>query len=100
MPPDPYEVLKEAASLAEPGYKGSRQMVDEFRQVFGTPQGKRVFNQIMEWGGFFRNSVIKGDPYATHVREGERNIAAHIWATLVSEPKERPTETNRRTKNG
>lgn len=97
MTDDPFDVLRKAAEHAAPGYRGSPEMFKDFRAVFlATPQGQRVFHQIMEWAGFFRTSIVKGDPYATHVREGERNIAARIWATVIVEPHERPQTTERR----
>jgi len=99
LPKDPYALLREAAKLAEPGYKNSAMMSEDFRAVFfSTPQGKRVFNQIMEWAGPLRTSVVKGDPYATHVREGERNMSARIWAACLGQPTERPTRTQRKEK--
>lgn len=94
---DPFEVLRQAAQIVEPGYPNSPEMFNEFKAVFlGTPQGQRVFHQIMTWAGFFRTSIVKGDPYATHVREGERNIGARIWAAVIHEPVERPQATTRR----
>ena len=94
---DPYEVLRDAANQGERGYQNSQQMYEDFRSVFfATPQGKRVFNQIMHWAGFFRTGYVKGDPYATHVREGEKNIAARIWASCINEAVERPTQQNKR----
>lgn len=98
MTEDPYELLREAVAAAEPGYKNSRQMHDDFRALFfETPRGKRVFNQVLEMCGFFKTAVVKGDPYATHVREGEKNIAAAIWATCLHEPKILPSKTNSRS---
>ena len=98
MTDDPFEVLRDAAALVEPGYNNSPEMLRDFRAVFfGTPQGKRVFNQIMMWAGFFRAGFVKGDPYATHVALGERNIGARVWAAVVTELTERPEQTQRRT---
>lgn len=94
---DPYEVLRDAAEASERGYNNSPQMLEDFRSVFfSSPQGKRVFNQIMTWSGFFRTGVVKGDPYGTHVREGEKNIAARIWAACLTEIVERPSQTTKR----
>jgi hypothetical protein len=94
---DPYEVLRDAVEASDRGYANSPQMLEDFRFLFfSSPQGKRVFNQIMSWSGFFRTGVVKGDPYATHVREGEKNIAARIWAACLTEVRERPTETNKK----
>lgn len=104
MPPqhkDPFEVLHEAASAQIRGYENSEQMLDDFKSVFfATPAGKRVFNQIMFWAGPYRTSVVKGDPYATHVREGERNISARIWSACVQEYIERPTQTAKGLRHG
>ncbi len=94
---DPFEVLREAAQASDRGYKNSPQMREDFRALFfSSPQGKRVFHQIMDWAGFFRTSVVKGDPYATHVREGEKNLAARVWAACLHEPVEPPTTTKKR----
>jgi len=97
MPLDPYDVLADASKAVDPGYSNSARMYDDFRALFfSDPRGKRVFHQIMSWAGFFRTAVMKGDPYGTHVREGERNIGAHIWSACLKEPGERPTETQHR----
>jgi len=98
---DPYTLLREAARSVDPGYNNSTQMNNDFRSVFfSTPEGNRVFHQIMEWAGFFRTAVVKGDPYGTHVREGERNIGARVWSACLREPTEKPTQTQRRYRNG
>jgi hypothetical protein len=87
----------DAVEAGEKGYANSPQMYEDFRAVFfSTPHGKRVFNQIMQWAGFFRTGVVKGDPYATHVREGEKNIAARVWGACITEGAARPEKTNRR----
>lgn len=63
----------------------------DFRHVFySDEQGRRVLSQIFEWVGFYRTSITPGDPYATHVQEGERNIGLKLLATLNAEPAERP----------
>ena len=94
---DPFEVLREAASKTDSGYANSPEMLREFKSVFlSTPEGQRVFSQIMQWAGFFRTSVVKGDPYGTHVREGERSIGAKIWAACIQEPTQRIEQTTRR----
>jgi len=72
-------------------------MFDDFRKLFfSTEQGRRVFHQIMTWGGQFRTSVVPNDPYGTHVREGERSLAARILASTLREPKILPEKQNRR----
>jgi len=72
-------------------------MFDDFRSLFFTTErGKRVFHQIMTWGGMFRASVVPGDPYGTHVREGERSLSSRILAATLHEPKQLPDKQNRR----
>jgi len=94
---DPYEILREAASVVDSGYRNSPQMLEDFRGVFlSTPQGKRVFHQIMDWAGILRTAIVKGDPYATHVREGEKNIGARVWAACVQKIHEQPTTQSRK----
>lgn len=94
---DPFSLLKDAASAVPPGYHNSKQMLEDFRAVFfGDARGKRVFNQIMVWGGFFRSSVIKSDPHMTYFREGERNMAARVWAACIREIEDKPDQTKRR----
>jgi len=94
---DPFDVLKDAASAEQQGYQNSPQMFEDFRRVFlTTEQGKRVFHQIMIWGGQFRSSVVPGDPYGTHTNEGQRSLAARILASVLREPKELPNKQNRR----
>lgn len=87
----------DAVNVLPERYNNSKMMFDDFRAVFmGSEQGKRVFHQIMSWAGMFRSSIVKNDPYAVHVREGERNIGARLWLAVITEPKERPTETVKR----
>lgn len=94
--------MQEAALVVPPGYHNSADMYKDFRAVFfGDERGKRVFNEIMRWCGIFQSGAAKNDPYAVHVKLGERNIGARIWLAVITEPKERPTETvTRRKSNG
>ncbi len=101
MTDDPYEVLRDAARFVDPGYSRSKQMIEDFNNVFqSTPAGKRVFYQIMDWAGFHKATYVKGDPYDTHVKLGERNIGARIWATTVTQVTDKPQTTNRKANNG
>jgi len=63
----------------------------DFRRVFlGDETGKRVLHTILAWSHLYRSSVVDGDPHATHVLEGERNIGLKLLAMLVVEPASPP----------
>ena len=65
----------------------------EFRAVFyGTDAGRRVLNDIMHMGGIYTTSVQRGDPYATHEREGARKLALLIATQIEVEPHEPPKQ--------
>ena len=68
--------------------------------MFGTPQGQRVFHMIMKWSEFFKFPFEVNDTYGRgdSFRNGQRNLAAKIWVAMISDPKERPTETIKRSK--
>jgi hypothetical protein len=96
--PDP-EALFADLARAHSGiaYKDADRYRD-FRQVFlDTAQGRRVLYEIFTWANLFRTVFIPGDPYATHYRDGERNIALKILATLNAEPAEPPAEAEHDT---
>jgi hypothetical protein len=63
---------------------GGPEIAPEFRALFlGSPRGKRVLYEILSWAGMFRPSFVPGDAYATHYRDGERNIGLRLLAMLV-----------------
>ena len=65
----------------------------DFRKLFTTtPEGKRVFAEILSWGHMFKTSVVGRpvDPNLTHIRDGERNIALRLLATVNNEPSDKP----------
>ena len=94
---DPYKLLSDAVKEYEQSYKNSKNILEDFNALFfGSPRGRRVFAQIMEWSGFHKTAIVKGDPYMTHVREGEKNIAARIWGACVHTPPNRVTKTVRK----
>lgn len=49
-----------------------------YRAVFETPEGAIVLQDILREAGLLSSSVVEGDAYATHRKEGRREIALHI----------------------
>ena len=86
---DDADLLAALVSLpATEGYTPAERYHD-FRQLFmGSDQGKRVLREILAWGHLLRPAVISRpvDPYLTHVREGESNMARRLLATVCREP--------------
>lgn len=80
------------------GYTPKDRFAD-FRKVFdGTPEGRRVLSEILSWGHMLKPSMVGSpvDPYLTHMRDGERNIALRLLATVNNEPQEKPQVQTRR----
>lgn len=48
-----------------------------YTQVFESPNGKEVLEDL-EAEFFHRSSLVPGDPYATHAREGAREVILFI----------------------
>lgn len=74
----------------------------DFRKVFtGTDEGKRVLHEILSWGRMFQPAVNGKpiDPYAMAIREGERNMALRLLATVYNEPPARPDKTSKRSES-
>lgn len=91
-PPDP---LAFRASL-EAALGGERyRPIDryrDFRAVFGTPEGKRVLLQIIDWAHMWEHIALPGDPHGTYLRDGRRDIGLKILKTMGAEPGEGPGE--------
>ena len=69
-----------------------QQRYADFRKVFKSQHGQRVFAQILAWGKIhkiqsFGNPV---DPYKAMIYIGESNIAKLALAAYLIEPQERP----------
>ena len=80
------------------GYTAKERFAD-FRRLFtSTPEGKRVFAEILSWGHMLKPSLITApiDPYYTHIKEGERNMSLRLLATINNEPREKPSTAIRR----
>ena len=81
---------KEAAAAA---------LVKETRRayltVFTSDAGRRVLNDLR--AAFYdRTSFVPGDPYATHVFEGERAVILRIL-TILAEETDAPTQAEAET---
>lgn len=60
----------------------------DFRKVFGSEEGKRVFKEILSWGRIFKQPTLGKpiDPYIMAVSFGERNIALKLLTVFNTEP--------------
>ncbi|MAE44873.1 MAG: hypothetical protein CMF63_07815 [Magnetovibrio sp.] len=89
---DPEALLADLRSAQLGRYSRALRYRD-FREVFlGTPAGKRVLWQILDWARLYRSVAVKGDPHQTYFRDGERNIGLRIMATVNAEPSGRASE--------
>jgi len=71
------------------------QRYQDFRQIFkGSPQGKRVFREMLAWGKLFRTPIHSSpiDPYALAISTGERNISLKLLLVVNTEPAEQQTK--------
>jgi hypothetical protein len=89
------EYLEILAELSVPKDYNPLDRYSDFRKVFlETEQGRRVLKQILGWGHLLKSHLVRMphpiDPYAVVAREGERNLAMHIFSVMLVEPPERP----------
>jgi hypothetical protein len=55
----------------------------DFRTVFlGSAAGRRVLYEILAWSRVFASTFVPGDAFATHWREGGRDVGLRILAVL------------------
>ncbi len=75
-----------------------RDKYQDFHQLFSTDQGQRVLREILSWGRMFATPITSNpvDPYLSHVRIGESNIAIKLLAVISNEPPERITNTRKK----
>lgn len=93
------DLLVQLASLPSATNYSKNDRYHDFRTVFATEEGKRVFREILSWGHLLQPSAHGQpvDPYLTHIREGEANIARRLLVTVSVEPVEPPkTQTRKR----
>lgn len=74
-----------------------RDKYQDFHQLFSTDQGQRVLREILSWGRMFSTPITGSpvDPYLSHVRIGEANIAIKLLSVISNEPPEQPTKVKR-----
>ncbi len=90
------EYLELLADLSVPGEDYDPiDRYNDFRKVFlETEQGRRVLRQILGWGSLLKSHLVRMphpiDPYAVVAREGERNLALRLFATMLVEPSKKP----------
>lgn len=92
-------MLSVLASLPSAENYTQRDRYHDFRRIFmGSEEGKRVFREILSWGHILRPSSFGSpiDPYLTHVRDGEANIARRLLVTVTNEPPEKPVQAKRK----
>jgi hypothetical protein len=53
-----------------------------YQQVFGTPEGQIVLHDLLARCGVLETSVVHGDPYVTHFREGRRSVGLDLLHKL------------------
>jgi hypothetical protein len=55
----------------------------DFRAVFlGSAAGRRLLYEILAWSRVFASTFVPGDGFATHWREGGRDVGLRILAVL------------------
>ena len=87
------ELLEQVQDLPIPEDYSQKDRYADFRQIFmGSDQGKRVYRQLLAWGGLFSTTITSGtiDPNKMMVSEGMRNFAIKLMAAVTIEPKEKP----------
>lgn len=59
----------------------------DFRRVFlGSEAGRRVLYELFAWSHMFASTFVPGDAYATHWREGGRDIGLRLLTVLDGVP--------------
>lgn len=68
---------------------GREELVELYKECFGTSAGKVVLAHLITKFGFTsRSTNVPGDPYGTHVNEGHRGVLVHIGHMLATTPDE------------
>lgn len=52
------------------------------QQLMGTRAGRAYVWELLTFCHVFRTSIVAGDPYGTHVQEGERNVGLKLLADV------------------
>lgn len=67
---------------ADPERHDELVLANAYAQVFDTPAGHIVLQDLSRVAGFMRSAVVPGDPYLTHYNDGMRSLFGHIYGRL------------------
>jgi len=62
--------------------KKSLASIQKYKDVFGSPNGKKVLHDLMKEGHMLDTSVQIQDPYVTAFNEGRRSMVLYIIGKL------------------
>lgn len=90
-------MLQTLADLPHDKNYSSTDKYHDFRKVFGSIEGQRVFRELLSWGHMFQSTVYGSpiDPYALAVRGAEQNYAIKLLAAYSNEPPVQQTTQKR-----
>lgn len=60
--------------------------VKSYKITFGSKHGLEVLHDLIKSHHVLNSVYVKGDPYETHLREGERNVVLRIMSLLQIDP--------------
>ncbi len=81
--PDPEALFAGLARSRDGVPYGAEDRRRDFRRVFlETEAGKRVLHELFAWSHMFASAFVPGDAYATHWREGGRDIGLRLLSVL------------------
>lgn len=87
-----------AAWLKRGGGLTKRQaLAAAYQEIFATPAGKLVLNDLLREGGVLEVSYVPGDDAGTHFNDGKRALALHVLHRLRWAPGELATLAQERT---
>lgn len=95
------ELLEQLEALPLTDNYTKQDQYNDFRQLFlGSEQGKRVYREIVAWGGLMSNP-IRGDSIDRNkllFAQGQRDIVVKLISAINIEPKEKPTKATKLTR--
>ena len=81
--PDPETLFADLARSRDGVPYSNDDRKRDFRRLFlDTEAGKRVLYELFAWSHMFASTFVPGDAYATHWREGGRDIGLRILTVL------------------
>jgi hypothetical protein len=89
---DPLDLQgREAARKETEDAKAHRRRIEQedLRWLMADKRGRRFMHRLFSVGHLYETSVVAGDPYLTHVREGERNVGLRFLSDVMEACPER-----------